>query len=246
MKKNYFKGKIRISFPWDLPNRIHGPAVMFDVNAASHNIAYLTTVVKELFVATKDNIRRALDLIPDAVLVGESDDPDLQDKFLVSNHASNINRADLKNKKVILITNNGTHTLNELWQKGAGPIVAAHYANLQTAVYWILSNFINSPVITLVPAGGREAIYAKNHNLLEDLLCAQAMEKLLRGKKPDLKTDFARARKYIDEHNPQYWPTKEDDLKLIFTKKDLYKVVTVCVKDKNGLLKIENINKIIR
>ena len=243
MVKLYFTGQIVISFPWDLPQRVSGPAVMFDVNAASHNIAYLLTVAKELFVVHKENVYQALKSNPDAVLIGESDDQNLQKRFFVSNHASAIHRADLKGKKVILITNNGTHTLNELWVKGAIPIIAGHYVNLRTVTNWVLKNFRYAPQITFVPAGGREVVYAKNHNLLEDLLCAQAMEKLLRGKEPDLKADFKKARKYIDETNPQYWPTKEEDLDLIFSEKDLYSVVPACVKDKNGILRIKNLFK---
>lgn len=235
-----YQGEIVISFPWDLPEKVSGVAVMFDVNAASHNISYLTSIASELFAVDKKNVWRALDAIPDAVLVGESDDEGLAERFYVSNSASLLGKADLKGKKVILITNNGTHTLNELREKGAGPIIAAGYANLQTVSNFLLDNFISAKRITLVPSGGREEIYAKNRNLLEDLLCAKAMEKILSGEKPDLKETFIKSRKFIDATNPQYWPTKEADLDLIFTVKDLYKVVPVCRKYKNGILQIEN------
>ncbi|OGG17616.1 hypothetical protein A3D78_05175 [Candidatus Gottesmanbacteria bacterium RIFCSPHIGHO2_02_FULL_39_14] len=238
--KSFYQRKITISFPWDLPDKINGPAVMFDVNAASHNIAYLVKIALELLVVDKKNVHQALKAIPEAVLAGESDDPLLQKRFFVSNSASLVNKADLHKKKVILITNNGTHTINELWEKGADPILVAGYANLQTVANWLLRNYLDTPMITLVPSGGREERYAQNRNLLEDLLCAQALEKLLREKKPDLKADFSKARKFIKDHNPQYWPTKEADLALIFTEKDLYQVVPICIKHKNGFLQIKN------
>src|SRR3989344_2527660 len=111
--KSFYHRKITISFPWDLPEKVSGPAVMFDVKAASHK------------------------------------------------------------KKVILITNNGTHTINELWEKGVSPIMIAGYSNLQTVANWLLRNYLDTPMITLVPSGGREERYAQNRNLLEDLLCAQ-------------------------------------------------------------------------
>jgi len=240
-KNRNFSGKITISYPWDLGEKISGPAVMFDVNAASHNIAYLTTITEALYVVDKYNVWKALGIIPDAVLVGESSDRTLQEKFHTSNNASEVKKAELKGKKVILITNNGTHTLNELWEKGADPIIVCDYANLHTVSEWILKNCKREESITLVPAGGREEQYAKDPDLLEDLLCAQALEKLLRGGKPDFKSIFTKSREYIDATNPQYWPTKEDDLDLIFTEKDLYKVVPICVRDKNRFLEIRNI-----
>lgn len=247
MSKNFYEGKINIFFPWDLPDKISSPAVMFDVVAASHNIAYLVNRVKELYVVTKVNVREALRLIPDGVLIGESDDEqlrnELQDKFIFNNTASSIAKADVGGKKVILITNNGTHTLSELWDKGARPIILAGYANLQTVVDWLLKETIYEEMITLVPSGGREKIFSANPNLVEDFLCARAAESLMRGIMPNFEEDFIKAKEFIDQYYPKDWPTKEADLALIFTNKNLYPVVPVCLKHENGLLYIKNINR---
>lgn len=241
MVKLIFSGKIAIFFPWDLPEKFSGPTVMFDVNSASHNIAYLSGICEELFVVTKNNVWKALDIVKDAVLVGESNDLELNKKFFARNSASEIIKADLKNKKVILITNNGTKTINEIWDKGASPIIVCDYANLHTVANWLFENYMGASAITLVPAGGREAIYSLDPNLLEDLICAQAMEDLLKGKEPDLKSGFVRSIKYIHKTNPSSSPS-EADLKEIFTPKDKFRTVPVCFKHKNGLLEIRDLN----
>lgn len=233
-----FLGKINVSFPWELPNNIHGPAVVFDVVAASHNIANLVSRADQLYVVTKDTVHYALHEIPDAVLVGESDDLTLREKFVASNSVSSIAQTDVKAKKVILITNNGTHTLAELWDKGARPLVVASYANLDSTVNWLLDKESNAESITLVPSGGREQIFASSPNLLEDLLCAKAAEDLLRGRVPNFEQDFLTAREFIDQHYPQSWPTKEEDLTLIFSSSEIYPVVPLCEKLPNGLLKV--------
>lgn len=242
MVKLIFSGKIAISFPWDLPEKFSGPTVMFDVNSASHNIAYLSAIC-ELYVVSKDNVWKALDIIKDAVLVGESDDPELKKKFYARNSASEIIKADLKNQKVILITNNGTKTINEIWDKGASPIIACDYANLHTVANWLIENYMGAAEITLVPAGGREAIYSPDPNLLEDLICAQAMADLLKGKVPDLKSGFDRSIKYIHKTNPISSPSGAD-LQELFTTKDKFRTVPVCFMHKNGILEIRDlINK---
>jgi phosphosulfolactate phosphohydrolase-like enzyme len=230
--------EIKISFPWDLPEKLSGPAVMFDVNAASHNIAYLITKVKELYVVTHKNVHFALKEIPDAVLIGESDDPTLQNIFVSTNSASNVIHAEVKDKKVILITFNGTQTLNELWDKGARPVITGHFVNLHTVTNWLFNQQFPNNALTLIPSGGREKLYSTCHNLLEDLLCAEATKDLLCGKTPDFEKIFAASRKYIYDHNPQPWPTKEKDLALIFTAKDRYPVVPVCEMQRNGIIRI--------
>lgn len=228
--------RINISFPWELPNKLSGPAVIFDVVASSHNIAYLVNKVDELYVVTKETVHFALKEIPEALLIGESDDPQLKDKFFASNSASSITQADLKDKKVILITNNGTHTLNEIWDKGARPSVVGGYANLHTVINWLLSHANITESITLVPSGGRESVFANNPNLLEDLLCAKAAKDLLQGRTPDLEDYFAASREFINRCYPQNWSTKERDLALIFASFDLYPVVPICEKLSNGLM----------
>lgn len=237
-----YSGEITISYPWELPNKIRGPAVMFDVVAASHNISYLVRNVDALYVVTQDTVHFALEELPHAVLVGESDDPALQDKFVASNSASIIAHTDLKGKKVILLTYNGTYTLHEIWDKGARPVIIADYANLHTVVKWLQMQEGDTESITLVPSGGREKEHSSHPNLLEDLLCAKAAEELLQGKTANLQKDFAKSRNFINQNYPQYWPTKDADLDLIFTAFDIYPVVPACEKLQNGLLKVTDIS----
>lgn len=70
-----------ILWPWEIKGPIKGPAVMFDVLAASHNIIHLSQKARRLFTVTKDSVFDALERYPDAVLIGEVEDPDLYAKL---------------------------------------------------------------------------------------------------------------------------------------------------------------------
>lgn len=241
LENSPFQGIIRISFPWDLPERVEGPAVIFDVNAASRNIASLAQRAESLYVADTRTVFRALKSIPEAIFLGESEDPRIAKRLLKNNNsASWISEAPAEGKKVILITNNGTQAIHEVWNKGGRPVAIGSYPNLDTVIRWLLIEYRETPVITLVPAGGREKIYKHNRNLLEDLLCARAAAKLLRGESVDREDDYRRAREYMEKHYPS--PPKEEDLQLIFPPKDTIPVVPVCEEVEKGLIKIRIAN----
>jgi phosphosulfolactate phosphohydrolase-like enzyme len=228
-------GKIDISFPWDLPDRLTGPAVMLDVISASFNIVYLVGHAKELYVTTHANVYAALENVPDAVLIGESDDPVLKKKFIATNSAAMIVQTPVEGKKVIFISFNGTQTIGELLDKGAKPVIVANYANMHAVAKWLLSQHQLSDSITLVPSGGREEIFAANHNLDEDLLAALALEELLRGNEPDFETYFKKSRQSLLRNYPiDKQPSKS--LPFVFTASDTYPVIPICEKLPNGLL----------
>ncbi len=235
-----FRGIVNIFFPWQLPAVLNGPAVMFDVVAASHNIAYLVSGASELYVATRTNVHFALNEVPDALLIGECEDSSLQGRFASGNDASSVVNVDVRGKKIILITINGTHTLDEIWDKGAEPLITVDYANIHSVAEWLLKERPNVEAITLVPSGGREKVFSSNPDLLEDLLCAESMRCLLRGEEPDFKNNFVLSKRFIDQCYPQHWPTKQADLDLIFTDCDLYPVVPICEKSTAGLMRIVN------
>jgi phosphosulfolactate phosphohydrolase-like enzyme len=230
---------ITVSFPWDLPEKITGPAVVIDVNCASHNIAYLLTKSAELYLVTQENANFALSEIPDALFIGESDDQRLSKKFFSNNDAVSVVKVNTKDKKVILLTFNGTQTIKKALDKGSDPVIAASYPNLHATVSFLKKN--NFPEITLVPAGGREKMYAPDHNLLEDLLCAEMMKTFLSGGVPDFEEVFRRSKEYIINNSRDINFSYDERFKLIFTYHDTYPVIPVCRKFPNGLIEVSNI-----
>lgn len=235
-KERGFSQSIEINFPWELPKRISGPAVMFDVVAASRNIIHAVRDAKAVNLATGDSVFDVLRKRPEAVLLGESPDPRLKDKFAATNSASAIAKADISGKKVIILTNNGTHTVSELVEKGAAPVAVGHYANMEALVNWIRKN--NFPRLTLVPSGGREPVFADNPNLTEDRLCAEAVRDMLLGRKVDFDKQFADSLTAMREEYPEL--PIENDLNLIFTIQNQYTVIPVVSVTADGLLAVEN------
>jgi phosphosulfolactate phosphohydrolase-like enzyme len=235
-----YNPEIQISFPWEISGSITGVAVVIDVNSASHNISYLLSNASELYVASKENVHLALQEIPDAVLMGESDDISLRDKFISDNDAVSVVNTKVKGKKVILLSYNGTQTLNEVWTKGARPVVSASYPNFHSTIKWLMDRDNSINKIYLVPSGGRENLYSENRNLLEDLLCAQAFKSQLQGIQPDFYSLFSKSILFLNEVTQNNPNKQEEKYKLIFASKDSYNVVPICQKLQNGLLRVTN------
>jgi phosphosulfolactate phosphohydrolase-like enzyme len=243
MLSSNYNREINISFPWDLPQKLSGPAVMFDVVSASFNMIYLVSHVKAVYAVNKTKIIDAIEKFPQAGLIGESDDPKLfdilKDKFLAKNSPTDITQLkNISNKSILLLTNNGTHTLNELMDKGCNPVIIGHWANLHAVTEFLLNNSKNNNTITLVPSGGREMVFSKDPNLKEDLYCAQAMQGILNGNQPDIEKLI----KYsLDAMVIQYAKTKfprQSTLDLIYKSTDKYPIVPICKRDTSGFLKI--------
>jgi phosphosulfolactate phosphohydrolase-like enzyme len=242
INRKIFPGKINISFPWDLSERLTGPAVMFDIISASFNIIYLTLNTKELYVVTKENVIQALEILPDAALIGEVDDPILKEilknKFIASNSPTVITQTYLQDRRIILITNNGTHTLNELSQKGANPIIIGHYANIHTVAEMLIKKTNQSQIITLIPSGGREQTYADDPNLQEDLFCAEAMRDILTAHQPDFDKLYRKSKSSLKKQYKLSGIPRQSTLDIIFGSLDKYPIIPFCLKQPNGLLKI--------
>ena len=226
-----------ILWPWEIKSPIEGPAVMFDVLAASHNIIHLAQIAKRLFTVTKKKVLEALDRYPDAVLIGETDNPQLyaqlKEKFISSNQPSTVLRADVANKDVVLITNNGTHTLSELIEHQANPVIVGHWINIDAVVAYLRNQ--KGDRIHLVPSGGREKIFENvGGKLMEDWYCAQAMKDLIIGTSRDYKNDFRASREFIHTIAPQ----DEDELLLIL-RVNTTNVVPLCYPISSGIIEVK-------
>lgn len=238
--------KIQIRWPWSIEahERIDGPAVILDVNAASTNIAAILGSADEFYVTNRDGLHTVLEKMPDAILVGESKDPEIAKKFQVSNNASHIDQAVrdgiFTGRRIVLLTTNGTYVLCRLIEHGATPVLSVSYVNLFTVSSWLASNGYDSGIM-LVPAGGQEIEFENDRELVEDKICAEALAAVLRGEQMNREVFFAASRAGIDRQYVKYeglWPTKQADLDLIFSPRDRYPVVPLCRKTTDGLIRV--------
>lgn len=229
-------------WPWELPPKLEGPAVMFDVVSASTNIANLVGRARQLYLVTKENVETAVEAIPEALLIGETDDENLRKKletrFVATNSTAEIIRASVEGKDVILITNNGTHTVSELLATGADPVAVGSFVNLRACADWILKHK-HWQNVTLVPSGGREIFFAANPRLPEDFTCAKAMEDLLLGKQQDLGQIIEAAKELMKLPYKDKYPAPEN-IAIIFQAKDTFPVVPVCKRLASGLVQVTN------
>lgn len=224
-----------ILWPWEIKGPIKGPAVMFDVLAASHNIIHLAQKSRRLFTVTKDSVLDALTRYPDAVLMGEVEDPDLRKKlpFISSNRPSSVLRADVADREVILITNNGTHTLSELIDHGASPVIVGHWINIDAVVAYLRRQKGHS--IHLVPSGGRDKIFEKiGGKLMEDWYCAEAAKFFLEGKPYDVAQAFEKSRAFLHGVAPQ----DEGGLSYVLAV-NTTNVVPICYPTSSGIIEVK-------
>lgn len=229
-----------ILWPWEINSPIKGPAVMLDVLAASYNVIHLVRMTRRLFTVTMDSVRDAMEQFPDAFLIGETDDPTLSQKlrkkFVSSNSPVSVINAPVIGKIVILITNNGTHTLSELIDHYASPVIIGHWINISAVADYLLASRTHGE-IHLIPSGGREQVFARvGGKLTEDYTCAEALRNLLLGKPRDFEDDFRRSRDSIAAQYPV--PQKEDDLALIF-QTNTTDVVPICSPISSGIIEVK-------
>lgn len=195
-----------ILWPWEIKGPIEGPAVMFDVLAASYNIIHLSQKARRLFTVTKDSVLDALVRYPDAALIGETDNPallaKLKDKFISTNSPSSIVGTDVLGRDVILITNNGTHTISELIDYRANPVIVGHWVNIDAVANFIRANDYGR--VYLIPSGGREKIFERvGGKLMEDWYCAESLRDRIAGKSVDFEQAFQKSRAFIHYVDPK-------------------------------------------
>lgn len=228
-----------ILWPWEIKGPIDRSAVMFDVLAASYNIIHLAGKAQRLFTVTEETVADALELFPDAVLIGETDDLQLyemlKDRFIASNSPTVVVRADVDGKDVILITNNGTHTLAELIDHQANPVIVGHWVNIGAVIEYLRA--LGSSSVYLVPSGGREERFKIfGGKLMEDWYCAEAMADLLAGKPHDYNSDFSKSKQSIRD---QYNNSKEDELVPILLQANITRTVPVCYQLSHGIIEVK-------
>lgn len=173
---------ICILWPWELPEKIEGAAVVADIFAATTNIAsFIGRNVGKLLLVNHESIKRARREYPRALVVGESHILP-QDFFHLSNAPAVVDKATVSGKTIIFMTANGTRVIERAILKGASPVISVSFTNLESVAGEIRVSNMKS--ITLIPAGTIDLAYPSLPEIKtpEDLCCIEALKSLLEGR----------------------------------------------------------------
>lgn len=226
---------IRILWPWELPEKIKGVAVVADIMAATTNIVSMVSRgVGKLILASQDSVVHAKHEYPNSLVVGES----LvlpKDFFAVSNFPQDIEKTNFSGKTIIFITSNRTRVIEKALKLGAEFVVTLSFTNISSIAKWIIANQFTH--ITLIPAGTINVIdpTLPEEKIPEDLYCIEALKGLLEGKEKEITRKLNQAADYLEEangltaDNPNFWP--------VFTL-NRFKVVPVCRQIEAGLIEV--------
>lgn len=227
---------IQILWPWELPEKFSGTAVVVDVYAASTNIAsFIFRGAKKIFLVNEKTADEIKSQRPDGLVIGESRSLP-EDFFDFSNQPAEIESLDISGKTIIYVSFNGTRVIEKVFRLGADQVFTASFTNIGAAV----SYFSHSKgSITIVPAGEESF---KDGKVLEDEICAQALKDLLYQKKVDWDKKIDQAREFVHAHYALGHPKPElfpQSLKIIFSR-NAFPVVPVCQREKEGVIRVQN------
>lgn len=222
-----------MSWPWELPNRMNGIAVIFDVNAATTNIClFLFKGVKRLLVSNDSNIKFLKKKYSDALVIGQSK-KFAENFFNYSNRTYEISDIKFKDKDVLYMTNNGTRIIEAVIQKGAKYVVCCSFTNINRLHRWVRDQ--NGQDIYLIPAG---EIDFKDKKALDDEICASVFKDLLMGNKIEWQKVLNLAWSFIKKNYSDY-AVKNPNLLL---KVDSYPVLPICKESTKGVVEIKKLD----
>lgn len=227
----------KIAWPWELPNSLDGIAVIADVFGATTNItSFLTRGVKNLFIVNESNVQKAKDEYENVLIIGES--LRLPENFFDSSNApSEIEKIDVKNKTILYMSNNGSKIIELAFKKKAKEVITVSFTNIATVGKYLSCVKEN---VYLIPAGDVECDSRKAD---EDLICIEALDKILKGKNVDLDKAQKNAQVYIKANYSAKKFDHASNFKIMFNLNSS-KIMPVCKRNSQGFIKIEDLNKL--
>jgi len=221
-------------------------AVVIDNLAATSNISRLLFAEpKELYVVNDQTLLQKKAEYPDAIFIGESNNPAHQGVFRFSNVPGELEKQRaftiVKNQVCIIRTNNGTRTLEQAFSHGANMVLAASFLNYAWIIRFIEKQ--DKPVV-IIPSG--EQGFGENWQTAEDRLGAETLEKAFRHQHIDffdLKEQVKNG--ILLEYTPNYLEAGRSltqlkrDIELI-TRFNVINSVPVCHKIHDGFIEIVN------
>ena len=167
--------EIQIKSLVDGAKEAEGVAVIIDVLRASSTITTILAKGAE-FVIPLEKIKDALDMIkknPDYTLA--SDKRQLRDMGYYDNSPTKLSEMNLKGKKFILLTTNGTRCIVNT--KKADEVIVGSFVNVSAIINYLKKK---NELVTLVPVGkiGEKSV--------EDESCAEYIKNRLEGRETDI------------------------------------------------------------
>ena len=226
-----------VVWPWELPERMSGVAVVTDIFAATSNITwFLAHNVHDLIIVNKENVLAATEQYPQALVIGDKSDLNLAVEFASSNHPSKVAQLDVSGKTILYITNNGARVIEEAYNKSAHTVLAASFGNIDAVSYFLKKR--GGETITLLPAGERTMPDTiPDWKAREDLMCALALSELIIDGQSDLQTYVSTMITYIRSVYTYDKTLKEADIKLV-SRTNQYQVVPICNVGDDGYIHV--------
>lgn len=223
--------KIQIYWPWELPQVINGIAVIIDVNAATTNISMLLArKAKELFIINENSVIQLKEKHPGCLITGESNT--IPNGFFDANNCTNIiAKLPIEDKTILYMSNNGSRTIELAFTKKAKKVLICSFTNIHIVTNWLRKQ--QTEEIYLIPAGDKQF---KDPKVLEDKICAEAINALLNGKSIKWESIFIEVKEYISTH---YTDFSNEETAMQFAV-DKYPVLPLCIKDVKGQIRIIN------
>lgn len=237
--------KISILWPWELPEKIEGVAVVIDILGATSNMAYLVTQqTKDVLILNEKSLISALERYPEAVFIGDPTEEIMsilqryKRTIYSTNHPSKVRSKNVQNKIVFYISNNGSRVVEDAFSKGAKAIITASFINFHSICTWLLSQpFLH---IYLIPAGERTIPNIRDKKALEDSSCAEAFRRALEGKEIQWQSYWRTIRTFIERKYDYSPSTRKGDIDII-VKLDTIEVVPVCRKGRDGFIHVTHL-----
>ena len=227
--------KVNLYWSWKLPERLEGLVVVADVYAATTNIArFLAEGVKELWIVNSRTAAKTKAEMKGAVVIGESEEL-AADFFDATNFPWNNKRMEVKGKRVIFLSGNGTRVVEAGFKKGASEVVTVGFNNISAIEEWLRARKVDK--VSLVASG--EGSF-KNRKVLEDMMCVRCLGELIQGRKVDWKARLRQVEKFIRSSYKS--GDMETDLEIMLDK-DRYEVVPGCWLKEGGLIRVRDMSK---
>lgn len=219
---------IDLFWEWEVKeNRDYDVAVVADILAATTNIAILLSKKpQELILVSKETIEKTLMKKSNAMIIGEDPSGTHQSLFSSSNHASDIEATQVKDKSVIFMTNNGTRVIDKMLNLGFKEVIPGAYVNIQEVINYLLSRKFSR--IAMVASAERTERGLQDKKAMEDMWYLESLKEILIGNKAYFPEIFTKSKQFILDHyqiNDRHFK----DFNIIFSL-NTYPVVARCLK----------------
>jgi len=229
----------KIIWSWELPEYLDGIAVVCDVWAATTNInTLLAKEIGKLLIVNANNVIDAKERYKDALIIGES--LKLPKTFFnTSNYPWDVAKTEAKNKTILYMSNNGSRIIEMVLKKGAKKAITVGFTNIAAINGYLKGSKEN---IYLIPSGNIENA---DKRAREDLICVEALDKLLRGENVDLKRVQEESKTCIEVDYANETFDRDLNFKIVFNLNGS-ESIPLCNQDKRGFIKVVDLrNRVI-